>query len=264
MTVEQFKQQFGIEKISVYEIDGHLYPETIPVHVCINKNISLADLKNKVKFEILKHYETYILSKDSTISHLGLPIEGNWTKGYALDLHTTKSTLIGTDDNGKNKFETIRPYIAEELYKLKYWKEEWRVQNIANQASYFLRKHLPSWQISYIIPIPPSDITRPFQPVYKLAEAIGNLCNLQVNYNLLKKAKSTSQLKDIEDPGQRKVILDGAFDTTQNSLTDRNILLFDDLYRSGETLKAAVQILKNKAGVKNVYILTITKTRSKR
>ncbi len=44
----------------------------------------------------------------------------------------------------------------------------------------------------------------------------------------------------------------------------RNILLFDDLYRSGETLKAVAQILKNKAGVKNVYILTITKTRSKR
>lgn len=207
-------------------------------------------------------------------------LKGPWAQGFALDLHTLSSTpirelkTIKTIVDGVEKevqvlgditgWNTKRPEIAEELYHLKYWKEEWRVPNIATPTAEFLKKYLAAWQLSYIIPIPPSDTTRPFQPVYKLAEAIGKLCNLQVDYNLLKKVKSTSQLKEIEDPEQRKAILDGAFDTTQNSLTGRNILLFDDLYRSGETLKAAAQILKNKAGVKNVYILTITKTRSKR
>ena len=49
-----------------------------------------------------------------------------------------------------------------------------------------------------------------------------------------------------------------------NSLYGKNILLFDDLYRSGETLKAVCNIVANQGGANNVYVLTITKTRSKR
>jgi competence protein ComFC len=71
-------------------------------------------------------------------------------------------------------------------------------------------------------------------------------------------------LKSIEDPEQRKIILEGAFDTNKDCLLNKNILLFDDLYRSGETLRAASTILKSKGGVWNVYVLTITKTRAKR
>ncbi len=53
-------------------------------------------------------------------------------------------------------------------------------------------------------PNPAIYTTRPSQPVYKLAEAIGKLCNLQVDYNLLKKVKSTSQLKEIRRPRTKK------------------------------------------------------------
>jgi competence protein ComFC len=207
-------------------------------------------------------------------------LNGPWTQGFALDLHTASSSPIkklktvrmivgGVEKDVQVPgdiigWDTKRPEIAEELYRLKYCKEEWRVSNIAHPAVNFLKKYLSSWQLSFIIPIPPSDMSRTFQPVYRIAEAIGNLCKLRVNYNTLKKVNSTSQLKEIEDSEERKAILEGAFDADQNSLTGCNILLVDDLYRSGETLKAAAGILKNKAGVKNIYVLTITKTRSKR
>jgi competence protein ComFC len=226
------------------------------------------DNEKKRKQQLAPYLKQY---PDNALQIDPQPLYGNWTQGFALDLHTISSHPLKdsegnniTDDHGKIKWDTKYTMIGEEMNKLKYWKEQFRVTKIATVASSFIKCYTGEWQVSYIIPIPPSDTTRYFQPVYKLAEATGNLCNLPVNYNLLKKVKSTSQLKEIEDPEQRKAILDGAFDTTQNSLTGRNILLFDDLYRSGETLKAAAQILKNKAGVKNVYILTITKTRSKR
>ena len=72
------------------------------------------------------------------------------------------------------------------------------------------------------------------------------------------------QLKEIEDPKQRREILKDAFGMVSNALNGKNVLLFDDLFRSGETLNAVCDIIKNKGNAKNIYVLTITKTRSKR
>ncbi len=85
-----------------------------------------------------------------------------------------------------------------------------------------------------------------------------------MDFTTLKKLKSTSQLKTIDDPEQRREILQDAFDITPNILAGENILLFDDLFRSGESLNAVCDIVKNKGKAANVYVLTITKTRSKR
>lgn len=80
----------------------------------------------------------------------------------------------------------------------------------------------------------------------------------------VKKIKSTSQLKEIDDPAKRKEVLHGAFSIQNGSLSGKKVLLFDDLYRSGETLNAACDIMINQGKAKSVYALTITKTRSKR
>ncbi|OQP61227.1 hypothetical protein A3860_05815 [Niastella vici] len=68
-------------------------------------------------------------------------------------------------------------------------------------------------------------------------------------------------MKGIDDPAKRKQLLDGAFGLQNGHLTGKNILLFDDLY---VTLSAAWDIITNQGKAKNVYVLTITKTRSKR
>lgn len=41
-----------------------------------------------------------------------------------------------------------------------------------------------------------------------------------------------------------------------------NILLIDDLYKSGATASECVNVLKKAPNVKNVYFLVITKTKS--
>jgi len=206
-------------------------------------------------------------------------LNGHWTEGFALDLHTTSSIPIHSEKiekriiDGKETdvkimgeiigWDTKRPEIAEHLYQLKYRQDRTHLHSISTEAANFLKTKI-NWNLHKIIPIPPSDTTRNFQPVYELANAIGNLCNLDIDFNTLKKLKSTSQLKSIENPEQRKEILNDAFDTIANSLTGKNILLFDDLFRSGETLNAANDVLKNKGGATNIYVLTITKTRTKR
>jgi predicted amidophosphoribosyltransferase len=150
------------------------------------------------------------------------------------------------------------------MYRLKYRREIYRAEAIGMIAGDFLKQQLPSWNIHLIIPIPPSDISRKYQPVYEIANHVGRLCNLPIDFDSLKKLKPTSELKRITESAKRKEVLDGAFSVQNKSLKGKNILLFDDLYRSGETLNAVCNIVTYQGKAKNVYVLTITKTRSKR
>lgn len=82
-------------------------------------------------------------------------------------------------------------------------------------------------------------------------------------YRAIIKTISTPELKDITSPGEREEILRNAFKLAGTfNLQDKNVLLIDDLYRSGATLRAITDILYKKGNVKNVCVLALTKTRS--
>ncbi len=117
--------------------------------------------------------------------------------------------------------------------------------------------------ISAIIPVPPSDSTRAFQPVYELAQRLTIAISILADFDYLKKLKSTSQIKSIDNFNERRKILNNAFDIVDGRYRDRSILLLDDLFRSGVTLEEITNLLKGKGKVKDVYVLTITKTRTK-
>jgi predicted amidophosphoribosyltransferase len=208
-----------------------------------------------------------------------IKLDGNWNEGWALDFHTISSKRVSepvyievynnkgeielVEADGLASIQTIRPPVAESLFQLKYHFDKTKVDEIANSASIFLSNKIRAWRIDYVIPIPPSDLTRSFQPVYELVNSISKKTNLSVNFDVLKKTKSTSQLKSITNLEERRNILNGAFDCGFNALIGKNVLLFDDLYRSGETLNSAISILKSKGKCSNIYVLTITKTRIK-
>jgi competence protein ComFC len=212
-------------------------------------------------------------------------LEGRWKTGFALDLHTlssvpkewTSTTIITIEIiDGKfvpverevrdkiTKWETTYTPLGLEMNHLKYRKEKYRAESIGSIAADFLKKQMPYWGINLIIPVPPSDLTREFQPVYEVVDYIARQCGLPIDFHILKKLKSTSQLKEINDPRKRKEALNGVFSIENGSLTGKTILLFDDLYRSGETLNAVCDIILTQGQAESVYVLTITKTRSKR
>jgi competence protein ComFC len=195
-----------------------------------------------------------------------IKLDGNWKDGFALDMHTASSKPIKNDQDEIIKWETERPPLGEALYRLKYWKEKNHAIKISLIAAVFLhtKKKNKEWNIDKIIPIPPSDLTREFQPVYLLANQIAKFLKTDLDINSLKKIKSTSELKSIEDPATRREILKDAFSINFNALSGKDILIFDDLYRSGETLNAVCDVIMNKGKARGVYVLTITKTRSKR
>jgi predicted amidophosphoribosyltransferase len=109
-----------------------------------------------------------------------------------------------------------------------------------------------------IIPIPPSNLERSYQPVFLLAEKIGGLTNLPSPTDYLVKTKNTQPLKEISELESRKEELSEAFEVNDNGYRGKYILLFDDLYRSGETLSAASSVLMGQGGVSRVFTLTLT------
>ena len=187
-----------------------------------------------------------------------IKLKGKWTEGYAIDKHTLHSIYIGENEYGHKIFDTKRSEIGELIYQLKYQKNE----KIVNDIMMLVKPVLDNWKIrgkvDIIIPIPPSDIHRTFQPVFLIAKAISDYLGIPMSTRVLKKAKH-EQLKNI-DIDKKIDHIKGAIIKEKNFKRKVNILLVDDLYDSGATLNEAVDVLKSDVNVADVYVLTMTKT----
>ena len=182
-----------------------------------------------------------------------------WYKGWALDFQTISSTPLSD-----GRFETERPELGEALYSLKYKSDKRQIDPIANTVSNFLLSNDNQWWFRYlsaIIPVPPSYKNRPFQPVLELAKSISIKSGILCHDDYLVKVKETEQLKNLDHIETRYHQLEGAFSVKDNRFFNRTILVFDDLYRSGETLKAICKTIKKEGNARYIYVLTVTKTR---
>lgn len=119
--------------------------------------------------------------------------------------------------------------------------------------------------MDYYVPIPPKNKNRRFQPVIEITKALGEINDVEVLEDLLTMAEDGEELKNVDDSEERIKLLSDSLTITENpNIKDKNILLIDDIYRSGATLTVATELLYNTGQVKDVYVLTVTKTRSKR
>jgi competence protein ComFC len=188
-----------------------------------------------------------------------IDLEGNWKAGWAMDYHTISSIPLGD-----GKFDTTRTEIGELLYQLKYAEDHSKVKQIAKITAEFLGTRLVTPYLSAIIPVPPSNLERPYQPVYEIAKEIGNLVNVKVDFNYLSKSHTTTQLKEIEDYSDRIKALKNVFEIKDERYKYQKVMLFDDLYRSGATMNVITDLLHKSGKVDRVYVLTLTRTRVKR
>lgn len=185
-------------------------------------------------------------------------INGNWLAGYALDFHTVSSAPIGHNETGHMQYDTVRTEIGELLYQLKYRNNLPAAQGIIKAAAEFLRPFLHEFDL--IVPVPPSK-TRPIQPVLVLANGIGAATGLPVMPSVAI-TRPSLQLKEITAPEKRKELLDGLHTVNASDTVGKNILLCDDLFRSGATMNAVTDVLLRQGQAASVCALTITRTRS--
>ena len=185
-------------------------------------------------------------------------IPGRWRQGYALDVHTVKSTYLGEDEYGHARFESQRSEIGEYLKRLKYDNDLSVVPDLAETVASFVSW----WQIepNVIVPVPPSR-QRDIQPVFLLAEEISRRLGIDVTFNAVKPCKELTELKNVYDFGERLRLLDGAYKIEKDIVNDKRILLFDDLYRSGATMNAVASLLLDQGEASEIYALALTRTR---
>ena len=192
-------------------------------------------------------------------------IHGNWRAGYALDFHTVSSSPLPS-----GKFDTKRTEIGELVFQVKYRHDQSKIQPLAEIAAKFVKEKftvngyrvLP--YLDAIIPIPPSDTSRPFQPVPKIAAKIGQILDVSVTSDYLIKVKKIPPLKTLEGKENRRKQLHGAFAVQATAEEYRCVLLFDDIYRSGETLTEVTHVLDKQGDISRVLVLTLTQTRTKK
>ena len=100
------------------------------------------------------------------------------------------------------------------------------------------------------------------RPVVEITKAIGTRLSKPVNMTAVNKIKDTPELKDVFEYQQRIKLLQGAFNVDRDAVAGKNILLVDDLFRSGATATVVAQDLIS-AGAAAVYMLAMTKTRTR-
>jgi competence protein ComFC len=188
-----------------------------------------------------------------------IKLSGPWKAGFALDAHTISSEYRGDDEYGHPIYDTKRSEIGELLFRLKYRSDRTAVKALAYAAAEFIRSR--KWPVEVIVMVPPTKSRPVFQPLAFLARATARFLEVPVVLDCVVKVRETPELKTVLDYNERIQLLNGAYAISTPAVSGQTVLLIDDLYRSGATLEAAALALERKGKVKQIYVLTFTKTR---
>jgi predicted amidophosphoribosyltransferase len=173
-----------------------------------------------------------------------IELKGNWKKGFAFDVHTLDSVYLGVDEHGHDRWANTRSEMGQLVYDLKYGKDQTALEKIVD----LLDKMKGIETIDYIVPIPPTNPSRQLQPVSQIARELGKRRGVRVLDGLLLKKRGGPELKNVEDPTERRELLRKSLILSKDyDISGTNVLLVDDLYRSGATLSAATSSFSTKA-----------------
>src|SRR5258708_17314860 len=182
-------------------------------------------------------------------------IRGDWSEGWALDWYRVPPSRSG----GVPVSEAPITEIGKLLRELKTFSNYGSIEPVAEVAGAFLTGCNFLETVAAILPVPHSDEDRPFQPTKELAERIAHKVNIPLRDDYLTKVPRTAPQSP--DPRLSKCRVWSGFQVADNSYAGRDVLVVDDAFLTGTTLKAVVEPLYTKGLVRSVYALTMVRLR---
>lgn len=183
-------------------------------------------------------------------------IYGKWNEGYVLDDHIIESIYLGIDAYGHAMYDNTRSKLGDLLYNFKYKNKHDNLNNIITLIKPFLKQWKALQNINIVMPVPPSNKNRDYQPVTELANSIATVINKPFTDKILTK-QSAIESKNSENKPKIK----NSIKALQKAKSKHSILLVDDLYDTGITLNECVSVLQKDPLLLEIYVLAMTKTK---
>jgi len=172
---------------------------------------------------------------------------GPWEQGWALDIysHHAASTWQYTE-------------IGRLILKYKYRGRIDLADRLADRILALMEQHTDLKAIDAIVPVPPLT-ERLYDPVSLLGQVLARRLGVPLLNGALRKTRATARQKDMRTRAHKRANVAGAF-AVQSNVRGKSLLVLDDLYDSGETLKEVTRVLK-RAGARSVKVLALARTR---
>ncbi len=151
--------------------------------------------------------------------------------------------------------------MKELILHFKYFNKTELIAPLGDILSNYFKYYYGNREINYIIPVPLHEKRkeiRGYNQARILADSLQKNTGIPVLNNYVVRKKNSPPLYNLNWE-QRKKALTGVFDIARDviDLTDMNIVVIDDIFTSGATVNEVSSILNNKAGVNDIYILTL-------
>lgn len=181
-------------------------------------------------------------------------IDGPWIEGFVLDRHVISSRPIGYVGEHM-QFETTRSALGELVYQLKY--RNGPLTDIVETAAAFVTER---WNgvIDCVVSPPPS-LHRTKQPAVLIASGVAAILGVPSLAAATVKASATSQMKNVA-LHERGPLLSTAIQAGTDAVQGRRVLLIDDLWETGSTLRRVAEVL-GQMGATEVRALAMTRTK---
>lgn len=181
-------------------------------------------------------------------------IDGPWIEGFVLDRHVISSRPIGYVGEHM-QFDTTRSLLGELVYQLKY--RNGQPTDIVDTAVAFVTDRWGGVN-DCVVPPPPS-LHRTKQPAVLIANGIAASLRVPSLPAAAVKATATQPMKNVP-LHERAPLLTVAIQAGADSVQGRRVLLVDDLWETGSTLRRVAEVLRQ-IGASEIRALVMTRTK---
>ncbi|MCK4384976.1 MAG: ComF family protein [candidate division Zixibacteria bacterium] len=197
----------------------------------------------------------WLLKPDQEIEKLSLsslnviPLLGNFDSGFALGQYS--------EPVGAHRENT---QVGMLLHRFKYQFDQSAGVMLVDLAVELIKGRNLLKSSDFMVTVPPSFTSRPFDPISFLAEEISERTGIRWEKDVIKRTRITKLQKRILDKAGKEENVISTFRLNNHPVIfGKKILLLDDLYDSGATINQISQILR-RAKADKIFVLVLAKT----